>query len=142
MRRRRALTLVEVVVTIVILGLAVPPLMYQMAGGVRQQETVLVQQNLTQLASERMWEIYADHADPKRGYGYIEDKAYPAETDPRGLTGYARETTVREVSSADYVTLQPGSGIKRFRIVVSGPGNRSLEVEAIVAYVPGAAGSS
>lgn len=142
MRHRRGLSLVEVVIAIVILGLAVPPLMFQMAAGVQQQEAVLIQQNLTQLASERMWEVYADHADPTRGYDYIEDDAYPDETDPWGLAGYTRQTTIREVSSSDYVTPQPGSGIKRFLVVVSGPENRSLTVEAFVADLPGATGPS
>jgi prepilin-type N-terminal cleavage/methylation domain-containing protein len=142
MRCRRGLSLVEVVIAIVILGLAVPPLMFQMAAGVQQQEAVLIQQNLTQLASERMWEVYADHADPTRGYDYIDDDAYADETDPWGLAGYARQTTIREVSSSDYVTPQPGSGIKRFLVLVTGPESRSLTVEAFVADVPGATGPS
>ena len=141
MTRRRGLSLIEVVVAIVILGLAVPPLLYQVAAGVQQQEATLIQQHLTQLAAERMWEIFADHANPTRGYDYIKDSAYPDEDAPRALQGYTRQTEVREVSPADYLTPQAGSGIKRFRIVVSGLDNHSFVVESFVTNVPGAAGS-
>jgi len=142
MTNRRALSLIEVVIAIVILGLAVPPLMFQMAAGLQQQQAALVQQELTQLASERMWEVFADHANPTRGYDYIEDSAYPDETTPRGLTGYTRQTTIKEVSPMDYATPQAGSGIKRFRVLVSGPQGGSLVIESFVTDVPGAAGSS
>jgi prepilin-type N-terminal cleavage/methylation domain-containing protein len=139
MTDRRGLSLIEVVLAIVILGLAVPPLMYAMAAGLRQQEATLIQQDLSQLASERMWEVFADHADPTRGYSYIVNAAYPDESAPRGLAGYTRQTTIREVSSTDYVTEQAGSGIKRFRIVVTGPQDASLVIESFVTNVPGAA---
>jgi type II secretory pathway pseudopilin PulG len=142
MSTRRALSLIEVVLAIVILGLAIPPLVIQINAGVSQQEAALVQQTLTQLAAERVWEIFTDHADPTRGYAYIEQKAYPDETDPGGLNGYQRQTTIREVSPADFITPQVGSGLKRFQIVVTGPGNRSLAVESLVTNVAGAAGSS
>jgi prepilin-type N-terminal cleavage/methylation domain-containing protein len=142
MRLRRGLSLVEVVLAIVILGLAVPPLMFAMAAGIQQQEATLVQQDLTQLASERMWEVFADHANPTRGYDYIVNAAYPDEIAPRGLTGFARQTTIKEVSPTDYATEQADSGIKRFRVVVSGPQNASLVIESFVTDVPGAAGSS
>ena len=138
-KRRRGLSLIEVVLTIVILGLAVPPLTSQLASAVKQQETFLVQQNLNRLASERMWEVFADHTNPTRGFAYIVDTAYPAETDPDSLSGYTRATTILEVDPADYVTPQPGSGVKRFRIVVTGPADQTLAVESFVTSIPGAA---
>ena len=58
MRARHALSLIEVVVAMVLLGLAVPPLLLQIAAGVKQQEATLIQQNLAHLASERMWQIF------------------------------------------------------------------------------------
>lgn len=138
MIRRRGLALIEVVLVMVILGLAVPPLLIQVSVGAKQQSTALIQQNLVQLASERLWEISVDHANPTRGYSAITPAAYPDENAPRGLAGYSRRTDVREVSPGDYVTPQPGSGIKRFRIRVTGPGNLSLVVESIVTDIPGA----
>ena len=138
----RALSLVELIIAIVILGLAIPPLVIQVGTGVRQQAAALVQRNQTQLAAERMWEISADHANPTRGYAYITDAAYPAETAPRVLAGYTRQTTIIEVSPTDYGTPQVGSGIKRFRIVVTGLGNHSLTIESLVTNVTGALGTA
>jgi type II secretory pathway pseudopilin PulG len=142
MSTRRALSLIEVVLAMVILALAVPPLLLQIAAGVQQQEVALIQRNLAQLASEKMWQVFTDHADPTRGYSAIVVAAYPPETAPAGLTGYTRTTEVREVSPVDYITPTAGSGIKRFRVQVSGPRGQSLTVESFVTNIPGALGSS
>jgi prepilin-type N-terminal cleavage/methylation domain-containing protein len=141
LRTRRGLSLIEVVVAIVILGLAVPPLMLSMAAGVQQQEESLIQQELTQLASERMWEVFTDHANPTRGYAYLTNAAYPDEDAPHGLTGYLRQIRLREVSAADYSTPEAGSGLKRFRIIVTGPRGLLLTIDSFVADIPGAPAS-
>ena len=138
MRHARALSLIEVVFAIVILGLAIPPLLVQVSAGVQAQETALIQQNLSQLAAERMNEIFADHANPTRGFAYIQGGVYPNETAPRGLTGYGRQTEIREVSAVNYVTPQAGTGLKRFRVTATGPRNQSLVVESFVSDTPGA----
>ncbi|MEW6252976.1 MAG: prepilin-type N-terminal cleavage/methylation domain-containing protein, partial [Planctomycetota bacterium] len=135
---RRGLSLIEVVLAIVLLGLAVPTLLVQIGAGARQQAASAIQQNLIQLASERLGEIYADHANPTCGYGYIVASAYPAESAPGGRAGYGRQTEVREVSPADHTTPTPGSGIKRVRITVTGPDSGPLTLEGIVTSIPGA----
>lgn len=142
MNARRGLSLIEVILALVILAIAVPPLMLQIGAGIEQQEAALIQQTLVHLASEKMWQVFTDHADPTRGYSAIVPAAYPAETAPDGLAGYARTTEVREVSPANYLTPQPGSGVKRFRIQVSGPRGQSLSVESFVTDIPGALGAS
>jgi hypothetical protein len=98
-----------------------------------------VQQNLQRLAAERMWEVYADHANAKRGYSYVDAKAYPSETEPGGLKGYKRTTTVREVSAGDYISPKKGSGIKRCLVTVTGPDGREMRVEFFVTDIPAAA---
>ena len=138
MTRHRALSLIEVVFAIVILGLAVPPLLLQISAGVQAQETALVQNNLCQLAAERMNEIFADHADPTRGYGAILAAAYPDEVAPSGVPGYSRHTEIREVSTTNYLTPQAGTGLKRFKITVSGPRGQTLVIESFVSDTPGA----
>jgi prepilin-type N-terminal cleavage/methylation domain-containing protein len=137
MTARRGLSLIEVVLAMVILGLAVPPLLLSISAGAQQQQSTMIEQNLVQLASERLWAISTHHADPTRGYVAINTAAYPDETAPRAMTGYTRRTEIREVSPADYATSQPASGIKRFRVTVTGPGNHSLTVESFVTNVPG-----
>lgn len=137
-RSRRGLTLVEVIVALVVLALAVPPLLLQVAGGIERQNRSDVQQNLARLASDRLWEIFTAHANPDAGYDEIDAASYPDETAPAGLTGYARSTTIREVAPTNYSTPLTGSGIKRFRIVVTGPGGESLVLESFVTDIPGA----
>jgi prepilin-type N-terminal cleavage/methylation domain-containing protein len=137
MTTHRGLSLIEVVLAIIILGLAVPPLLFSISAGAKQQQSTMIEQNLVQLASERLWAISAQHADPTRGYAAITAATYPNETAPRAMTGYTRRTEIREVSPSDYTTSQPASGIKRFRVTVTGPGKQSLTVESFVTNVPG-----
>ncbi len=136
--RRRALSLVEVVFAVVILGLAVPPLLVQVGAGTQQQQAALIQTNLVQIASERLNDILADHTNPLRGYTYLIDASYLLNNAPRGLTGYTLRTELREVSGTDYLSVQAGSGIKRLRITASGPQNQTLVVESFVSDTPGA----
>ncbi|MGD8451487.1 MAG: type II secretion system protein [Phycisphaerae bacterium] len=137
MKRRRAMSLIEVVLAIVILGLAVPPLMIQLGTAAHAQGAAMINMNLVQLAGERVNEVHADRASPKRGYAHVIAANYPDEKDAGGLAGYQRVTTVREVSAADYLTVQPGSGIKRVRVDVTGPDGSTLRVETFVADLPG-----
>ncbi len=138
MSRRRAISLFEVVVAMVIMGLAIPPLFIQIAADVQQQRAFLIQRNLTRLAADRMWEIFADHAEPGRGYDYVQDSAYPDESDVEGLSGYSRSTVILEVSTADFISPQAGTGIKRFKVAVSGPDGRVMKIESFVVRIPGA----
>lgn len=138
--RRRAMTLIEVVMAVAILGLVIPAIAIQIAASVKSRCGEQTDATLVQLASERLNEILADHANPKRGYAYIATTAYPAESNPHGLAGYARTTEVREVSEIDFTTPKPGGGIKRFVIDVVGPGERTLRIESAVTDVPGYGG--
>ena len=137
MSTRRAMSLIEVVLAMVILGLAVPPLMLQLASAVSAQTASTIRANLAQLASERVGEIFADHRLATRGYAYIVDSSYPDENPPSEFKGYRRTTTVREVNPADFASPRPGSGIKRVRILVAGPDGTSLTVETFVTDVSG-----
>ncbi len=138
MSGRRGLSLVEVVVAIVVLGLAVPPVIVQISVAARAQAVAVVEQNLNQLATERIGEVFADQVNKSRGFNYIQTAAYPTESAPRSMTGYTRQTEVREVSSTDFVTPAPGSGIKRFRVIVTGPDGERITVESFVVDLLGA----
>lgn len=140
MSRRRAISLFEVVVAMVIMGLAIPPLFIQIAADVQQQRAFLVQRNLTRLASDRMWEIFTDHAESGRGYDYVEDSAYPDESDVEGLSGYSRSTEVIEVNTTDFISPQTDSGVKRFKVAVNGPDGRVMKIESFVVRIPGSVG--
>lgn len=135
-RKRPGGTLVEVVIAMVVLALVVPPLMVQFSASAAAQKSTLIEHNLLQLADERLGMVLADHANPTRGYDYVTGSNYPDETDPLGFTGYTRTTTVREVSAPDFVAASPGSGLKRVRILVTGPDSRALAIDSFVADIP------
>lgn len=69
------------------------------------------------LANEKVEEILADKAF--RGYNYIENNNYPAETLGDEFSRYTREIDIEEVSSSDYNSPHIGSGIKRVQVRVS-----------------------
>ena len=129
---RTALSLVEVVVAMVVLGLAIPPLVIQIGASARARVVTTSEQNAAQLASDRLGEIFADQVNPTRGYAYVQTSAYPVETAPCGFTGYTRTTEVREVSATDFVSPLANSGIKRIRVTVAAPDNTSIKLESFV----------
>ena len=132
MTRNRALSLIEVVLAIIILGLAVPPLMIQLNTAVTAQVSATVQMTSAQLVSERLGEIQAACTDTSRGYATIDATNYPTESNAAGIIGYTRQTKIREVSTADYTTAAPGSGVKRIRVTVSDPRGNPLVAETFV----------
>ncbi len=133
MRRRSGLSLIEVVIAIVLLALAAGPLAIQLAESLRSRQEALAQHVLTQLARERMHEIYADAATPTRGYAWITAGHYPREPAPHSMRGFVRTTTIREVDPSDFLTPKPGSGLKRVQVRVRGPGGQQLVVDFFVA---------
>ncbi|MBN2445851.1 MAG: hypothetical protein JXO22_03955 [Phycisphaerae bacterium] len=117
---------------IVVLGLSVPALMFQLSAAIEAQTRSAIHLSLVQLADELMSEIFADRTDATRGYDYITEANYRPEDDLAGFDGYERHTTVVEVSGTDFATPQAESGIKRFRVEVRGPDGASLVVESFV----------
>ncbi|MGE0481419.1 MAG: prepilin-type N-terminal cleavage/methylation domain-containing protein [Phycisphaerae bacterium] len=139
MSRRRGLSLIEVVLALVILALALPPFALQVRAGAEAYVAARTQQILAALASERVTEVFADHALATRGHGYVTSAAYPRETDAGGRTGYVRDTTVVEVDPADFATPRAGTGVKRFRVWVRAPDGREMVVQSFVVNATGAA---
>lgn len=138
MQRRPAMSLIEVVIAMVILALAVVPISVQLRAGVDSYGQARVQTDLVELARERLCAIYLDHANPLRGYAAITAAAYPSENNAGGMSGYTRATTVKEVDPQDFKTAKAGSGVKRVKISVVGPNQKTLSIEAVVCDVPGA----
>lgn len=137
---RRGMSLIEVVLSIVILGLTVPAMVLQLHSAIAAQTAARVQGNLVMLADARINEVLADRRDPTRGYGYITAGSYPDEDAPAALERYTRQTEVREVDPTDLSSPQSGSGIKRIRITVTGPDDGMLQVETFVTDVGGVVG--
>lgn len=140
MSRHRGLSLIEVVLALVILALALPPLALQVRAGAEAYAAARTQQQLAALAAERVTQVFADHATVSRGFEYVTSGAYPRETDAGGQPGYVRETDVAEVDPADLATPRAGAGVKRLRVRVRAPDGREMVVQTFVANAAAAMG--
>jgi type II secretory pathway pseudopilin PulG len=114
--RRHGFTVLEAVAAVVVLGLAIPPMLW----GVRQAHAHRAGQILASrarwLASERLEEALADRHSALRGYSYITASNYPLESNIPGFPGFTRAMSIQE-TAADLVS--PGSGFKRISCTVS-----------------------
>src|SRR4051812_2089896 len=89
-RSRRGLTLLEVVATIVILGIAAPALLMTVRDATVRRASVQQQTVARWLICEKLEDIIADRHSTTRGWTYIAAANYPAETTVNGFTAYSR----------------------------------------------------
>ena len=99
-------TLMEVVLIIVIAGIAVLPLSMLFANtsirsGDARNATVAVQ-----LAAAKLEEITADKNSPTRGFAYLVASNYPAENPVAAFTNYNRSVSIATDSTYDGVTFR------------------------------------
>lgn len=85
-------TILEIVITILLLAVAVPGLVQLFSRSIVDTSTTDVQARATFLAQQKMEEIFADKWAPTRGYTYVVTAGrYPSET----LTGgFVRTVTI------------------------------------------------
>jgi Tfp pilus assembly protein PilV len=99
-------TLIEVVLIIVIAGIAVLPLSMLFANASIHSSDARNASVAAQLAQARMEEIAADKSSPARGFSYIAAANYPAETPIGAFPRYSRTVTVAPDSVYDGVTFR------------------------------------
>ncbi len=92
-------SLIELVLVILILGLAVLPLVQQMAVSSKHAADGWSTTAATFLARERLEQVQADRNAASRGYAWITGANYPAEASLPGYAGFARTTTVSAEST-------------------------------------------
>lgn len=103
----KGFSLIELVIVIVILGIASAGLMTVFSTGTKRSADPLLENQALQLAQEKLDIVYGDRMNPTRGYGYIENAAvnYPAEDAVAlGFPGFSRTTAVFCVTAADLDT--------------------------------------
>lgn len=137
-RTRRAMTLMEVVAAVVLIGVAAPPLLMAV-----RDATVMRASNQKEivarwLVSEKLEDIIADRHSSTRGWAYVTGSNYPAETTLTGFAGFSRSVTVAE-TGVDLVSA--GTGYKTVTVTVSWSdpryGNKSLAIATVVTdYTP------
>lgn len=106
MKGQRGYTLIELVMTLMLLGIGVPTLITvgnQCLQGLHQGAYVTT---ASSLAQEKLEKILSDRDAANRGYSYIIAGNYPAENPVSGFTGFSRAVTVAADSTYDSITFR------------------------------------
>lgn len=137
-RRRRAFTLIEAIVAIVVLTVAVPPMLWSLRDAHARRVDPVLASRARFLCMERLDEIMADRHSLTRGYTYIAGANYPAEPSLSGFPGCARSVQISE-TGANLST--SGTGYKTVTVTVAyvdGRGaSRSVSLSTVLTdYTP------
>ena len=111
--------MIELVISVVILGIAVPPLLHVFVEAATDALLPERQTAAYMLAAQKMEEVVADRHAPSRGYDYLVTSNYPAESVLSSFTGFSRTVTFTEVSPSDLTSTQANSGYMRVAVTVS-----------------------
>ncbi|MDI6808391.1 MAG: prepilin-type N-terminal cleavage/methylation domain-containing protein [Candidatus Eisenbacteria bacterium] len=102
----KGFTLVEVVIVIIIGGIALIPLLTLFASTATESSQAEVVSTASFLAKEKMDTIIADKMSPERGFSYITSGNYPQENPVNGFNDYVRTVTISPDSVYDSVTFR------------------------------------
>jgi prepilin-type N-terminal cleavage/methylation domain-containing protein len=134
----KGFSLIELVIVIVILGIASVGLMTLFSTGTKRSADPLLENQGLQLAQEKMDIINGDRANSGRGFTYITSTNYPAESPVTGFPGFSRTVTTFCVTAADLNTSTGAppcaSGFTHVTVTVSQAVIGTVTVESIVAY--------
>jgi prepilin-type N-terminal cleavage/methylation domain-containing protein len=97
--RRRGFTLIEAVISIVILTVAIPPMLWSISQAQKQRVTPMKVSKARWLAVEKLEDIIADRHSSTRGYGYLTAANYPAEATITGSPGFTRSVSFTETTA-------------------------------------------
>ena len=114
--RRRAFTLLEVVATLVILGVGLPALIAAVRDATVRRASVQQQVVARWLACEKLEDVTADRHSATRGWSWITAANYPAEPTVNGFTAFARSTAITE-TGPDLVAA--GTGYRTVTVTVT-----------------------
>lgn len=138
MTRPRAFTLIEVIVAVVLLAVAIPPMVAAVSSASVSQADPINASRARWLASEKLEDIIADRASTSRGYAYIDAANYPAESTLTGFSGFSRSVAIAE-ADANLSTSGTGCKIVTVTVAWTSPrfGQRTLALSTVVAdYTP------
>jgi len=104
--RHAGFTLVEIVLIIVIAGIAILPLSMLFANSSIHSSDARNATLAAQLAQAKMEELTADKNSPARGFSYLVTGNYPAESPVAAFAGYSRSVSFSVDSTYDGVTFR------------------------------------
>ncbi|MEL7474241.1 MAG: type II secretion system protein [Planctomycetota bacterium] len=113
---RRAFSLVETLVALVILSIAAPPMLFAIAAAHDERAGPAMLAQARWLAIERLEESIRDANSATRGYDHVVNASYPDEPAVAGFPGFARTVRVNE-TAPDLAS--SGSGAKTITVTVS-----------------------
>jgi Tfp pilus assembly protein PilV len=129
------MTLVDVIATMVLIAIAVPPMMIALRDSAQRYTDNYQRIAARWLAAEQLETILADRSHAGRGYAYVTTANYTDQT----IGPFARSTTVTEVSTNLSAT-QAGSGVKRVTVQIQWNALRSpqtLQLATVITdYTP------
>jgi prepilin-type N-terminal cleavage/methylation domain-containing protein len=132
----RGFSLVELVIVILVFGIASIGLMLVFSTGTKKGADPLLANQALQLVQERMDTVLGDRLNPLRGFGYITSANYPAENPVAGFPGFSRTVTTSCVTAADLNTsagVPPcASGYTHVTVAVVHAALGSVAAEALV----------
>lgn len=140
-RRRgigRAFTLIELLIAVVVLAVATPPLVLALSDASVRRSSRTLDERARWLAAERLEEIIADRHSAARGYSYVSSGNYPAESTITGFPGFSRTVNVTTTGPNFAVG---GSGYKAVTVTVNWTdprgGSKSFALSTVVTdYTP------
>ena len=117
LRQSRGITLVELVLTIVVISVGLVGIMVvfeNVTRGAMQADINVIASNL---AREKIEQIIVDKW--RDGYEAVVQSIYPDENFQDEFSIFTRSTSILEVAGTDLATPQQGSGYKRVEVTVS-----------------------
>ncbi len=116
MARSRGFTLIEGIVSVVILSTALPGMLWAVSQAHRDRIGPIKASQARWLATEKLEDIIADRHSTTRGYTYLSNSNYSAESSITGYPGFTRAVTIGE-TAADLVSA--GTGFKKATVTVT-----------------------
>ncbi len=136
-RHQLGFSLIEVIITLVVLSIAAVGVLSVFTTGMTGSADPLFQNQATHLVQEKMDRIIGDRMNPARGYAYINPANYPAETPVAGFPAFNRSVAVFCVTAADLNTSTGappcGSGYTHVTVTVTNSVIGNVTAETVVA---------
>jgi prepilin-type N-terminal cleavage/methylation domain-containing protein len=117
---QRGFTLIEVIITIVLLAILTSGLMAMFTTYSQSNGDPSVITEATELAQEKLDLIIADKQNPARGFNYVTNANYPGENPVAGFPGFSRNVNVIFVNSGGLNTTVAGpTNYKNVTVIIT-----------------------